>query len=30
MAHIGLELILYLALYYIIKAGRLALEDEDR
>ena len=30
LAHIGLELILYLALYYIIKAGRLALEDEDK
>ena len=30
LAHIGLELFLYLVLYYIIKAGRLALEDEDR
>ena len=30
IAHIGLELILYLVLYYVIKAGRLALEDEDR
>jgi len=30
LAHIGLELILYLVLYYIIKAGRLALDNEDR